>query len=182
MPLFVHNLWERGVFMKKNRYFALFLLILLPIFVFGCENATFVRTAVITEITAVGSKNYGVRISFARDSRMEEKEVDVQVKFNKTGELTFWEENGERLNFVIEEVDEWYSLANLIAVAKNREGFEDFEKHNEARTRTYLFNFDGRININMRVVAGEKELNSAETGYVLVESEPISDQFTLKIQ
>lgn len=168
--------------MKKSSFLALFLLILTPIFLFACENATMIRTAVISEITAVGSKNYGVRISFANDSRLEEKSVDVQVKFNKTGEILFWEENNEKLTFVIDEVDEWYSLTNLIAKANDREGSEDFEKHNEARTRTYLFNFEGRININIRVVAGEKEENSSQTGYILVGSEPISDQFTLKLQ
>ena len=113
---------------------------------------------------------------------MEEKSVDVQVKFNKTGEITFWEENSTRMTYVIDEVDEWYSLTNLIAKSNNEEGSEDFEKHNQARMRTYLFNYDGRININIRVVAGEKELNSSETGYILVGSEPISDQFTLKLQ
>ena len=168
--------------MIKIRFLALFLLILAPVFLFACENATMIRTAAITEITAVGSKNYGVRISFANDRRLEEKSVDVQVKFNKTGEIIFWEENNEKLTFEISEVDEWYSLTNLIAIATDGEGGEDFERHNEARTRTYLFNYDGRININLRVVAGQKELNSDETGYILVGSEPISDQFTLKLQ
>ena len=168
--------------MKKNQIFALFLLILSPLLLYACENATLIRTATITEITAVGSKNYGVRVTFANDKRLDEKSVDIQVKFNKIGEINFWEENGEKVNLKIDEIDEWYSLTTLVSKAKNQDGQEDFEKHNEARTRTYLFNFDGRININIRAVAGDKEQNSAETGYVLVGSEPISDQFTLKLQ
>ena len=168
--------------MKKYRVFALFLLILMSLFIVACENATFVKTATITEITSVGSKNYGVKIAFANDKRFDEKCVDVQVKFNKIGNITFWEENQNKLVFEIDEIDEWYSLTNLIVKAKELEGTEDFEKHNEAKTRTYLFNYDGRLNINIRVVAGDKERNSDETGYVLIGSEPISDQFTLKLQ
>lgn len=168
--------------MKKTRILALIMLIFSPIFIFACETATLIRTATISEITSVGSKNYGVRINFANDSRFEKMVVDVQVKFNKTGQITFWEENQEKLTFNIDEVDEWYSITNLIYKAKDKEGQEDFEYHNQARTRTYLFNFDGRININIRAVAGEKELNSDENGYILVGSEQISDQFTLKIQ
>lgn len=168
--------------MKKYRFLAIFLLILAPLFIYACENATLIRTATISEITAVGSKNYGVRISFANDKRFEEKCVDVQVKFNKIGDITFWEENGEKLIFEIDEIDEWYSLTTLIYKAQGKEGSENFEYHNQAKTRTYLFNFDGRVNVNIRAVAGDKELNSDETGYILTESEPISDQFTLKIQ
>ena len=53
---------------------------------------------------------------------------------------------------------------------------------NEAMTRTYLFNYDGNIEINIRAVAGQKTANEEETGYILVGSEPISQQFTLKIR
>ena len=168
--------------MKKIRIFIVLLLIIGSVSLCACENATQIRTATITEITSVGSKNYGVRITFANDSRLEGKNVDVQVKFNKIGNITFWEENNEKLNFEIEEIDEWYSITNLQAKANGREGTENFEKHNEALTRTYLWNYDGNIAINIRVVAGQKEANSEEKGYILVGSEPISDTFTLKIK
>ena len=168
--------------MKKSIIFIVFLLLFTSISLVACENATQIKTATITEITSAGSKNYGVRITFANDSRLEGKNVDVQVKFNKTGNITFWEEHSEKLQFQIDEIDEWYSLTGLIAGANGEENTEDFEKHNEALTRTYLWNFDGTIQINIRVVAGEKEANSSETGYILVGSEPISDTFTLKIK
>ena len=173
---------KRGVFMKKRAFLLTFLLILSCFFVFSCENATEIRTATISEITASGSKNYGVRVSFMNDSRLREKYVDVQVKFNKIGQIIFWEEHNERLTFEIDEIDEWYSLTSLIVNAKEQNGTEDFEKHNEALARTYLFNYDGSINVDIRVVAGEKEENGAGTGYILVGSELISDKFTLKIQ
>ena len=116
------------------------------------------------------------------DSIPEDKNVDVQVKFNKLGEVTFWQEHNDKLVFEIDEVDEWYSLTSLIVKAKGQSGTENFENHNEALTRTYMFNYDDPLNINIRVVAGEKQKNGDENGYILVGSEPISDQYTLKIQ
>lgn len=168
--------------MKKLKVILAFLLVLSCLSMFACENSTQLRTATISEITSVGSDNYGVRITFLNDKRLEDKSVDVQVKFNKTGKITFWEENQDKLTFNIEEIDEWYSLTSLIANAKNEPNTESFDEHNKAFTKTYLWNFDGRININIRAVAGQKEENSEQTGYILVGSEPISDQFTLKIQ
>ena len=167
---------------QKLKILTIFFVIFSCFGIVGCEDATKLNTAVISEITSAGSKNYGVRISFFNDSRMEEKSVDVQLKFSKTGEITFWEENNDKLTFEIVEEDEWYSVTTLIAKAKDESGTEDFEKHNEAMTRTYLFNFDGNIEINIRAVAGQKTENEEETGYILVGSEPISQQFTLKIK
>ena len=167
---------------KKLKILTIFFVIFSCFCIVGCEDATKLNTATISEITSAGSKNYGVRISFFNDSRMEEKYVDVQLKFNKTGEITFWKENNDKLTFVIEEEDEWYSVETLVAKAKDEGGTEDFEKHNEAMTRTYLFNYDGNIEINIRAVAGQKTANEEETGYILVGSEPISQQFTLKIR
>ena len=168
--------------MKKYKFFIIFIAIFAFLALSACESATTLKTASISEITAAGSKNYGVKISFANDSRLEGKWVDVQVKFNKLGTLTLWEEHNEKLQFEIDEVDEWYSLTSIFVNAKGSPNTEDFEKHNQALTRTYLFNYDGKININFRVVAGEKEENSDGSGYILVGSEPISDQFVLKIQ
>ena len=166
----------------KRKILTTFLFVLVSFFAISCESATALRTATISEITAAGSKNYGVRISFFNDSRLEDKNVDVQVKFNKLGEVTFWQEHNDKLVFEIDEVDEWYSLTSLIVKAKGQSGTENFENHNEALTRTYMFNYDGQLNINIRVVAGEKQKNGDENGYILVGSEPISDQYTLKIQ
>ena len=84
--------------------------------------------------------------------------------------------------FEIDDYDEWYSLTNLIAISKNKEGKETFEKFSEATGRTYLFNYDGEIEITFRVVVGDIEENSQGSGQILVGSEPISKQFTLKIK
>lgn len=168
--------------MKKFKVIFALMLVLSCFTMFACEDATQIKTATITEMTAAGSKNYCVHIAFFNDNRLKDKNVDVQVKFNKTGKVTFWEENEDKLTFDIQEVDEWYSLTTLIADAQNKSGSEEFENHNKATARTYLWNYNGRMQINIRVVAGTQEENSEGKGYILVGSEPISDQFTLKIQ
>lgn len=170
------------VLKKTRNIFLIVLLLVVSLTAFACEDSTQLRCATITEITAAGSENYGVRISFLQDKRLQDKYVDVQVKFNKTGEITFWEENQEKMEFIIEDFDEWYSIEYLKAKATSTEGSEKFEKFEKALARTYLFNYDGKIELTFRVVAGDIEDNSAKTGEILVGSEPISKQFTLKIK
>lgn len=163
--------------MKRKIYLYLSLFLLTFVMV-ACENATQITSAYITEITAAGSDNYGVRITFASDSRIEEKGVDVQIKFNKTGEITLWQENQERITYTIEESDEWYSMATIFA----EENKERFETYKDAVNRTYLFNSDQPIEVTFRAVVGTIENNLTGEGQVLAESQPVSKQFILKIK
>ena len=170
--------------MKK--IFKISLFVALASILSGCEQSTLLRTATISEITASGSDNYGVRVSFASDSRLDEKGVDVQVKFDKTGSITMWQENQEKFIYEIKENDEWYSMTSIFTVKNNDENLntEKFVTHDKALTKTYLFNYqgDGKIEVTLRVVAGDIHENAYKTGEILVDSTPISDQFTLKIK
>lgn len=152
----------------------------------GCEQSTELRTASISEITAAGSENYGVRVSFADDSRLDGKGVDVQIKFNKTGTITIWEENDQKFEYEILESDEWFSMERIVTMKGDEEkaNTETFETHDKATTRTYLFNYtgEGGMEITFRAVAGDKHENAYKTGEILVDSAPISSQFTLKIK
>lgn len=176
---------SNGLIKDKNRLFILFFAIFLSFSIFflcSCENSTQLQCATISEITAVGSKNYAVRINFLNDKRVEEKYVDVQIKCNKTCSLTFWEENQDKMTLNIDDYDEWFSLTTLICEASDKVGEENFEKFKDATGKTYLFNYDGNLEITLRVVVGDVEDNSSGTGQILVGSEPISDQKTLKIK
>lgn len=174
---------SKEVKMRVFKKFIITLMVTCCMFVIaGCEDATQIRCASISEITSAGSDNYGVRISYQADSRLEGKGTDIQVKFSKIGTYTFWEENDQKLEFVITEMDEWFSMTSLICKAKGREGEEEFEELKEAKSKFYLFNFEGKSEITLRVVAGQKEENINRTGEILVGSEPISSQFTLKIK
>ena len=168
--------------MKKFKIMLSSLLLVCSLCLFACEGATQIHCASISEITSAGSKNFGVRVSYQEDKRLDGKATDVQIKFSKIGEYTFWEENDTKLKFVITEMDEWYSLTNLVYKARGKEGEEKFEDLKDAQTKFYLFNFDGKSEITLRVVAGQKENNINETGEIIVGSEPISNQFVLKIK
>ena len=171
--------------MKK--LFRLFVLISFALSTLaGCEQSTQLRTATISEITTAGSENYGVRVNFSDDSRLEGKGVDVQIKFNKTGLITMWQENQAKFDYEILESDEWYSLTTIFTVKDNPENVntERFELNEEANAKTYLFNYKGDrgIEVTFRAVAGDKQENAYKTGEILVDSTPISNQFTLKIK
>ena len=147
----------------------------------GCESSTDLKTASIKEITAPKSDNYAVLITYADDTRLDGKGTDVQIKFNNLGTVKIGKENQEKIDYKIEDYDEWYSLTSIFANAEGKQNQEKFELYEDVLNKTYLFNFDGEIKITLRVVAGDIEKNSQETGEILTGSEPISDNFTLKI-
>lgn len=168
--------------MKKIRSAIVFILLFCALTMFACEDATMIKSATINEITAAGSKNYGVRISFQNDSRLKGKGVDVQIKFSKLGEVVIWKENQEKITFNVEEIDEWYSMTTIFAKASDSLGKEKFTKYEDVLTQTYLFNYEGQNEITLRVVVGTIEENNEKTGEIIVGSEPISNQFTLNIK
>ena len=113
--------------MAKRRSLLIIFILLAMIFMTACENSTQLRCATISEITSAGSDNYAVRITLLNDTRIKDKYVDVQIKFDKASEMFFWEENQDRLTLKIDDYDEWYSLTSLIATAEDRQGYEEFE-------------------------------------------------------
>ncbi len=167
--------------MKKVKIFVTFLIIFSTFFVFGCESSTILKCAIISEATSVGSKNYITKITFLDDSRLNKKGVDIQVKFNKIGNIFIGKENEEKINYKIEEIDEWYSLTTIFAKAGDNQN-EYFEYFENAIDKTYIWNYDGSIEVTLRVVVGDIEKNYEENGQILVGSEPISNQFVLKIK
>lgn len=168
--------------MKVFKNIILASMIICMFAIIGCEDATQIKCATISEITSAGSDNYALRISYQEDSRLDGRGTDIQIKFSKIGTYTFWEENDEKLEFVITQMDEWFSLTSLIYQARGEEGKEVFEDLKGAKTKFYLFNFEGKSEITLRVVVGQREDNFDGGGEILVGSEPISSQFVLKIK
>ena len=168
--------------MRKFRLILVVVLLFCSFTFFACEDATTLNCASISEITQVGSENYGVRVNFYSDSRLKGKGVDVQIKFSKLGEITIWEENQDKGIYAIDEIDEWQSMTGIIASLNGNAGQEKFMKFEHASAKTYLFNFDKPIEITFRVVAGDIEDNIENNGEILVGSEAISKQFILKIK
>ncbi|MBO5394579.1 MAG: hypothetical protein J6A28_01570 [Clostridia bacterium] len=167
--------------MKYKKVRLLILPILVALALCGCENSTDITAAFISESTSAGSENYGVKITYSDDSRLEEKYTDVQIKFSKKGEIVIWKENQEKFTYKIDDYDEWYSMTVIFAAVEGKEGKEEFEPIKSVLAKSYFFNSEIAQEITFRVVAGDIEENSTGSGYILVGAEPISNQFTLKI-
>lgn len=169
--------------MKKfSKVFITFLLLVTSVFMFACENSTILKCASISEITSAGSSNYAIKVNFYKDSRLEGKSVDIQVKSNKIAEVICWQENSEKLTLNFTDYDEWFSLTSLICDAQSKIGQEQFELFEDAASKTYIFNSEEELTLTFRVVAGQSEDNSSSTGQIIVGSETISSQFNLKIK
>lgn len=169
-------------FMKNLALFSLCAMCAI-IFV-GCENSTALRTAAFSDISVSGSDSYGIGVRFQTDKRLEKKYVDVQVKADKAMQnIEIWEDNGsERYKFNITTPDEWMSITTIFVDAQGKSDTEKFEKYPEATSRRYLFSAAKPITLTFRVVVGDIVENDKATGQVIVETEPISEEFKLKIE
>lgn len=149
----------------------------------GCENSTEIQGATITDISVSGADNYGIRVSFLTDKRLENKYVDVQVKTDKavTG-MEIWEDGGTKYTINLTEVDQWQSITTIFVEAQSKPGTEQFQKFSEAISKRYLFSSKSQVNLLFRVVVGDVADNDTGKGKVLANSEPISDIFKLKVE
>lgn len=170
--------------MKKVLQIILSAVSLCAVFMFAaCENSVRVQGAIFSDISISGSDSYGIAVRFLTDSRLKDKYVDVQVKADKKIEnITFWEDNGEKYTFSFEEADSWRSITTILVEGKQKPKTEIFEKFEEATSRRYLFSAKEKVTLVFRVVAGESEDNAEKTGKVLTGSEPISNEFKLKVE
>ena len=175
---------ENNNFMKKIflSFVTCFIVLLVGVTFFGCENATDIRASAISEITAAGSDNYGIRITFQEDKRIENKSLDIQVKCDKKiDNVIIWHENEDKQSIAFGKEDEWYSLTSLLCLAANKPNTEKFEPFGEALTKTYMFNSGEKIKLTFRVVVGDAQANAQKSGQVLTGSVQVSNEFELKI-
>lgn len=126
--------------MKKLKY------LLLPLFVLsitlvGCETNNQLRVASISNITAVGSEDFAIRINYQEDERLENKEFDVQLKCDTSDvKLTLWKENEQKVTSNITIKERWVSLTSLKADSAGISGQETFKKLKDAVDESYIFN------------------------------------------
>ena len=168
--------------MKKIIYVFLMIAIIGSV-MYGCEKAVAIRAATITEGTAAGSKNYVVKVGYSEDKRFKGKGTDVQIKFSKVGNIKIGKENQEKIDYEIKDFDEWYSMTQIFSDADQTSvRGAKFEKFENVLSKSYILNYDGYIKVTFRVVVGDIEENSTGDGEILVASQAISDNFTLKIK
>ncbi len=165
--------------MKKLRFLWL-LPVISCIFLFGCENSNKIYVASFSEITAAGSTDYGVKISFADDKRVEEKYYDVQLMSdeNDVG-MTIFLEGDEKFSATISERGRWQSLTSLKVNAAGLEGRETFSQLKDAINQNYIFSVNKKCKLIFRVVAGEMVKNSNGVGQVLANTNAVSKDFVI---
>lgn len=161
----------------------LFLLIF-PLFVcmtiFGCESSAVVKLASFSNLTSAGSENYTFRLSFQTDKRYEEEYFDIQVMSSESDlSLSFRREGEGELAIKIAEKNVWNSLTSLQATASGLEGREQFDQLKEAVSQIFILNVSEPCKLTFRVVSGSIAENQQQTGFVIMNTQPISDDFVL---
>lgn len=147
----------------------------------GCEQANELIVASFSNATADGSENFAAKLNFQQDKRMEEKFFDVQIMLDtENTKIVFWKEGEDKVTVTIAEKNRWKSLTSLQVGAAGLAGTEDFTRLKDAVDVTYIFNTEKPVKIFLRVVAGEAVDNSAGTGKILANTEPVSKDFVLE--
>lgn len=161
----------------------LFLLIF-PLFlcsvVCGCESMATIKLATFSNMTSAGSENYTFRVNFQNDLRYEERYFDIQVMSDQDDlEITYHIENENSVMSRLDEKNVWNSLTALKADAIGLAGHEEFEQLKDAVSHIYVFNVSKPCKLTFRVVVGMIAENAQSTGFVILNTEPISDDFVL---
>lgn len=168
--------------MKKLKRFVVFILSSLSILIFGgCERTNDLRSVHFSEITAPNSTSFAVKITLDKDSRVNEKYFDIQIKSSKEIHVSFHEENKQSIDLVFDDT-KWKSLTNLVFAAEGNEGKETFAKYKDIQGLTYIFSCEEDVSLTFRAVVGESKQNALATGYILTNSKEISDEFVLHIK
>ena len=94
--------------------------------------------------------------------------------------LTLWKENEQKVTSNITIKERWVSLTSLKADSAGISGQETFKKLKDAVDESYIFNVSKTCKLIFRVVAGEATENSAKTGQILANFEPVSDDFVFE--
>ncbi len=163
----------------KKLFLLIFPLFLCSI-ICGCESMAGIKLATFSNITSAGSENYTFRLNFQNDSRYEEKYFDVQIMSDQENiEITYNIEGENKLTSTITEKNVWNSLTSLKSDAMGLLGHEEFDQLKDAVSQIYIFNVSKSCKLTFRVVVGQLAENEQQTGFVLLNTEPVSDDFVL---
>ena len=165
--------------LKKIKY--LIFPVLAALLFAGCEQTNDLIVASFSNATADGSENFAAKLNFQQDKRLEEKYYDIQIMTDtENSKIVFWKEGEDKVTTTIKEKNRWKSLTSLKVDAAGLAGTETFQKLKDAVDVTYIFNTEKSIKIFLRVVSGEEVDNSAGTGKILANTEPVSQDFVLE--
>ena len=150
--------------------------------VFGCEAENTLKTAHISDRTNDLSTKYSILVSLDEDDRLTEKYVDVQLKSSKQNqELSVFEENNDTLTISLPEKDFWYNFSNLISKANGtKEG--GYQKYEDFGTKHFVFTTQNDVDVTFRVVCGDLKKNEGTQEEIMVLSQPISKEVSVKMK
>ena len=166
-----------------KRFMLIFLCVCVCFLVVGCESETKVSTAHISDITGAMSTNYAIKVVLDDDDRVNDKYVGLQLRSSEEGQyLKFGEELGDTYTLFLPKKDYWYNLTYLISRTNGvgtEAGYLDYEAYGD---RVFRFSSPNDVEITFRMMAGEQKKNEATGEEILVLSEPISDEVTVKVR
>lgn len=163
-----------------KRLFLLIFPLFLCLAMCGCESMATIKLASFSNMTSAGSEDYTFKVNFENDKRYEEKYFDIQIMADQDDvEMTYHIEGENALKSTLTEKNVWNSLTSLKTDAVGLAGREEFDQLKEAVGQIYIFNVSKPCKLTFRVVVGQLAENVQNTGYVLLNTEPISDDFVL---
>lgn len=149
----------------------------------GCESETNVNAAHISEITGALSTSYGIKVTLDDDDRVNDKFVDLQIKSNNEEQLLkFGEEMGDTFTICLPKSDYWYNLTYLISKSNGASGEAGYQKYENFGSKVYNFTAPNDVVLTFRVVAGQTKINELTKEEILVLSEEISKEVSVKVK
>ncbi len=149
----------------------------------GCEDGTQVNCAHISDITSAQSTQYAIKVILDEDERVNDKHVGLQIKSSEENlMLTFGEELGDDYTLSLPRADYWYNLTYLISKTNGvgtEAGYLDYDAYG---TRVFRFSANMDVDLTFRMVVGKPKKNEETGEGILVLSEPISDEVTVKVK
>ena len=160
-----------------------FLCVCLCFLAVGCETETRVECAHISDITGAMSTQYAIKVVLDDDDRVKDKNVGLQIRSSKENlQLTWGEELGDDYVLSLSKADYWYNLTYLISKTNGvgqEAGYLDYDAYGD---RVFRFSANEEVELTFRMVAGNTKKNEGSGEEILVLSEPISKEVTMKVK
>lgn len=163
----------------------LFLIIICVCFCFmsGCETETELRCAYISEMTGALSTDYAIKVVLDEDDRTQDKYVDLQIMSDKEEQiLSFGQEGKESFSICLPKSNYWYNLTYLVSKTNGANAEGGYEKYEDFGNRIYLFSAQNDVELNFRIVVGDKKTNQDSGEEILVLSEPVSEEVKVSVK
>ncbi len=170
-------------YINMKRFIVGAICICLGFALLGCDTETAVKAGHISEITGALSTDYAIKVVLDDDKRVNEKFVDLQIKSSKAEQLlSFGEENCDAYAIFLPKEDYWYNLTYLITQTNGLADAENYQSYDDFGTKVFNFKANNDVDLTFRVVVGQTKTNEETQEEILVLSEPISDEVSVKVK